>query len=87
MAIRKLTFVCSDMEIKNIYQHSKEEVAEYMNNKKRLQLAQIESESAASVIVKSVTDVWPEHIEIDIFDESGKKVNFSRNGGLHENGN
>lgn len=32
MAIRKLTFVCSDIEIKNIYQHSREDVADYMDN-------------------------------------------------------
>jgi ribonuclease E len=85
--IRLLALASQEPRARQIVMGVCEEVAEYMNNKKRLQLAQIESESAASVIVKSVTDVWPEHIEIDIFDESGKKVNFPRNGGLHENGN
>ncbi|MBQ9874547.1 MAG: Rne/Rng family ribonuclease [Thermoguttaceae bacterium] len=61
-----------------------EEIAEYMNNKKRLQLAQIEADSNVSVILRGVLNVWPEHIEIEVLDESGKKINFSKDGGLRD---
>jgi ribonuclease E len=78
--IRLLTLAGQEPRAKQIVVGVAEEVAEYMNNKKRGQLAQIESESNVSVILKSVSNVWPEHIEIELFDELGKKVNFKEGG-------
>ncbi len=80
--IRLLTLAGQEPRASQIVVGVAEEVAEYMNNKKRLQLAQIESESNVSVVLKNVTNVWPEHLEIEIFDESGRKVNFSKEGAL-----
>ena len=78
--IRLLTLAGQEPRARQIVVGVAEEVAEYMNNKKRGQLAQIESESGVSVILKSVSNVWPEHIEIELFDEQGKKVNFKEGG-------
>ncbi len=78
--IRLLTLAGQEPRAKQIFVGVSEEVAEYMNNKKRLQLARIESEADVSVILRSVSNVWPEHIEIEIFDESGKKVSFKEGG-------
>ena len=59
-----------------------EEVAEYMNNKKRNQIVQIETDANVSINVKTVPNVWPEYIGIDIMDAAGKKVDFSKEDSL-----
>lgn len=57
-----------------------EEVAEYLNNKKRLQLAKIEADNGVSITLKHVSNVWPEHVEVEVYDEQGKRLPFSTNG-------
>ncbi len=79
---RILTLASQEPNVSHILVGACEEVAEYMNNKKRLQLTQIETDAGVSVVVKSVPNVWPEHIEVDIFDPQGKKTNFYRPEGL-----
>ena len=83
--IRMLTLAGQEAKASQIVVGVADEVAEYLNNKKRLQLAQIETEANVSVVLRSVSDVWPEHLEIEIFDESGKKVPFTREGALGVN--
>ena len=61
-----------------------EEVAEYINNKKRTRLAHLEERLNVSIVIKGSPNFWPENIELEIFDDSGKKVNFSKDGGLHK---
>ncbi|MDO5553734.1 MAG: Rne/Rng family ribonuclease [Planctomycetia bacterium] len=51
-----------------------DEVAEYLNNKKRLQLAKIETDTGVSVVVKGDSEVWPEHFEFECFDDQGHSV-------------
>ena len=53
-----------------------EEVADYVNNRKRQQLAQIEEDADVSVVVKPTPNVWPESLVVDVFDENGKKLSF-----------
>ncbi|MBR4976620.1 MAG: ribonuclease E/G [Thermoguttaceae bacterium] len=83
--IRMLTLAGQEAKASQIVVGVADEVAEYFNNKTRLQLAQIETEANVSVVLRSVSDVWPEHLEIEIFDESGKKVPFTREGALGVN--
>lgn len=53
-----------------------EEVADFVNNRKRQQLAQIEGKGDVSVVVKPTPNVWPETLVVDVYDENGKKISF-----------
>jgi len=57
-----------------------EEVVEYLNNRKRLELANIEREGNTEIVVRGKDDLWPEHLEIECFDANGKPVPFLPNG-------
>ncbi|MDO4586425.1 MAG: Rne/Rng family ribonuclease [Planctomycetia bacterium] len=59
-----------------------EEVAEYLNNKKRLQLAKIETAGNVSIIIKGRSDVWPEHLEMECIDITNQVIPFSYSEGL-----
>ena len=59
-----------------------EEVAEYLNNRKRLQLVQIETDEHVSILIKSRPDLWPEYFELQCFDDEEHPVTFSPEGGL-----
>ncbi len=54
-----------------------EEVAEYLNNRKRHELTQIEEDGKAEITIRGKADVWPEYMEIECFDSHGNAVNFS----------
>ena len=81
--VRILTLASQEPRASQIVVGVAEEVAVFMNNRKRFQLAQIEKDSKASILLKTVPCAWPEHIEVEIFDESGKKIPFSKEGALH----
>ena len=63
-----------------------EEVASYVNNKKRQQLAKFEDECSASIVVRPAANVWPESLEVEIFDENNKRIPFTRGGENAGNG-
>lgn len=54
-----------------------DEVAEYLNNKKRVQLARLETDGSVSVVLKSTAEAWPEFVEIACYDSSGNNVPFN----------
>ncbi len=54
------------------------EVADYLNNKKRHELARLEDECNLTVQVLGVKGVPPEHLEIDCQDAEGREVKFSK---------
>lgn len=52
------------------------EVADYVNGEKREQIARLEEESGVAVEVKAIPNAWPETLEIEVFDDRGKKLPF-----------
>ncbi len=53
-----------------------DEVVEYLNNKKRMELATIEREGNVEIVIRAQPDVWPEHLELECSDVNGKHVPF-----------
>ncbi len=53
------------------------EVADYLNNKKRRELAQLEDEGDMSVQVLAAEGVGPEHLVVACRDAEGREVHFS----------
>jgi ribonuclease E len=54
-----------------------DEVATYLNNKKRREIARLEDEGRMAVQVLSREDVSPEHLVIECQDAQGREVKFS----------
>ncbi|MDR3234231.1 MAG: Rne/Rng family ribonuclease [Planctomycetaceae bacterium] len=51
-----------------------DEVVEYLNNKKRLELANMEREWNVEIVIRVQPDAWPEHLEIECFDANNRAV-------------
>ncbi|MDR2345270.1 MAG: Rne/Rng family ribonuclease [Planctomycetaceae bacterium] len=51
-----------------------DDVVEYLNNKKRIELATIEKENNVEILIRVQVDVWPEHFEMECFDIANKSV-------------
>ena len=75
---RTLILAASKDEIKTIRIMVVEEVAEHLNNKKRVELAKIEHDGNVEISIKGTTDIWPEHLAVECFDAMGQPVAFSR---------
>jgi len=54
-----------------------DDVVDFLNNKKRLELATIEREANVEIVIRSQPDAWPEHMEIECFDAANKPIPFS----------
>jgi ribonuclease E len=48
-----------------------ERVANYLNNRKRKDIAQVEEQATVVISILSRNDVKPEHLEFRFYDESG----------------
>ena len=75
--IRKLIMGSQLDKIAKISVTVEEEVASYLNNKKRRELAQLEERNDLTVIVLSREDVSPEYFVIQCEDADGKEIRFS----------
>jgi ribonuclease E len=54
-----------------------DDVVDYLNNKKRLELSTIERETSVEIVIRAQPDAWPEHMEIECFDSANKPMPFS----------
>ncbi|MDR0520483.1 MAG: Rne/Rng family ribonuclease [Planctomycetaceae bacterium] len=54
-----------------------DDVAEYLNNKKRSEIAAVEREGGVEIVIRPLPDAWPEHLEIECFDSANKPVVFT----------
>ncbi len=72
--IRKLITCAQSDRIARISVTVEEEVASYLNNRKRRNLTQLEDEHNLQVLVLSREDVSPEFLKIDCEDNSGRDV-------------
>ena len=76
---RSLVLVSQYPNISKIRVTLAEEVVEYLNNKKRLELAAIERDGNVSIVITGKDNLWPEHLEIECFDANGKPVTLQPN--------
>ena len=53
-----------------------DDVATYLNNKKRRELAKIEDDADISVQIYGREGVPPEHLAVECFDGSGRDLKF-----------
>lgn len=80
--VRVIVLASRNQDVARIAIVVAEEVAEYLNNKKRLQVAQLETDNDVSIIIKGGVGLWPEHFELACFDKQDHQITFSAEGGL-----
>ncbi len=76
---RALVLASQQPTISRIHVTLAEEVVEFLNNKKRMELATIERDGNTAIVIRGKDDLWPEHLEIECFDAQGKHVPFTAN--------
>ncbi len=74
---RKLLAVTSSNQISRVIVTVEEEVANYLNNKKRRDLVQLEAENNVEVQVVSKEGLSAEFMKIDCFDTNGREVRIA----------
>ena len=72
--IRKLIMCCQNEKIAKLSVTVEEEVASYLNNRKRRELMNLEDEHELQVLVLSREDVSPEYVKIECEDGSGRTI-------------
>jgi ribonuclease E len=72
--IRKIMARSADEQVAKITVTVEEDVATYLNNKKRRELAKIEDENRVQVLVLGGEGLAPEYLKIDSHDASGREV-------------
>ncbi len=75
--IRLLILASYHSQITRVVVKVADEAAEYLNNKKRRELARLEDEGEMGIQVVGVKGVAPEHLEIDCRDAEDRQVRFS----------
>lgn len=75
--VRKLIVYAQTPQVARITVTVEEEVANYLNNKKRRDLVQLEQENNVEVQVVSAEGLSPEYLKIDCVDASGREVRKS----------
>ena len=79
---RTLVLASQQPQIDKIRITVSEETAEYLNNRKRAELATIEQEGSVEIVIRGKPDLWPEHLEIACFDSQDRPVHFLPEGSL-----
>ena len=72
--IRKLIMAAQDTRVTKLSVTIEEEVASYINNRKRRELARIEDDYDVELLVVSREDVSPEYLRVACEDENGREV-------------
>src|SRR3954469_2770071 len=75
--VRKLIMCAHTSQVARITVTVEEEVASYINNKKRRDLVQLEQESNVEVQVVSGEGLSPEYLKIDCVDSNGREVRIA----------
>jgi ribonuclease E len=74
---RKLQLVTSSSQVARVVVTVEEEVANYLNNKKRRELVQLEQDNNVEVQVVSGEGLSPEYLKIDCQDANGREVRIA----------
>ncbi len=72
--IRQIMLAREETRIKRVVVHVNDQVAAYLNNRKRRELAKIEDEGSMVVQVLGSESAFPESVTVECFDERGKPV-------------
>lgn len=78
-AVRKLMMAVQGDRVAKVTVTVEEEVAAYINNRKRRELARLEDENEIEIIVTGREGISPEHLEIACEDEAGREVRVNGN--------
>ena len=74
---RALELVAQKTDIAKVRVTLADDVVDYLNNRKRMELATIEREGNVEIVIRSQPDAWPEHMEIECFDSGNKPLPFN----------
>jgi ribonuclease E len=74
---RALVLASQQPDIAKIKVALVDEVADYLTNKKRSEIAAIERDGNVEIVVRVQADAWPEHLEIECFDTGNHPIPFS----------
>jgi ribonuclease E len=74
--VRKLLLRSHLEQVHKITVTVEEEVANYLNNKKRRELAKIEDDNKVQILVLSGEGLSPEYLKMDCLDANGREVKF-----------
>ena len=75
--LRALMLASQEEGVSRITVTVAEEVAHYVNNRKRRELARLEDEAQVVVQVFSREGVAPEHLAIQCIDANGREIRFA----------
>ena len=75
---RKLVVPSQSPQVVRVAVTVEEEVASYLNNKKRRELVQLEQENNCEVQVVSGEGLSPEYLKIECFDVNGREVKVAQ---------
>jgi ribonuclease E len=74
--VRKLLLRTHLEQVSKVTVTVEEEVANYLNNKKRRELAKIEDDNSVQIQIVSGEGLSPEFLKLDCFDANGREVKF-----------
>jgi ribonuclease E len=74
--VRKLLARSHSNQVARIVVTVEEEVANYLNNKKRRDLVMLEQENSVEVQVVSGEGLSPEYLKLDCLDANGREIRF-----------
>jgi ribonuclease E len=75
--VRLLMLAGQHPDIANITVRVQDEVAAYLNNKKRREVSSLEDECHLSVQILGAEGLYPEHLEITCRDATGRELELS----------
>ncbi len=74
--IRMLMLASQQPHIARVTVRVNDEVASYLNNRKRKDLHQLEDEGKMTVQILGSEDLYPEHLELDCRDDKGQEISL-----------
>ncbi|MDA1051970.1 MAG: Rne/Rng family ribonuclease [Planctomycetota bacterium] len=74
--IRMLMLASQQPHIARVTVRVNDEVASYLNNRKRKDITQLEDEGGMSVQIHGSEDLYPEHLELDCRDDKGQEISL-----------
>ena len=74
--IRVIMLAAQQPKIAEVKVRVNEDVATFLNNQKRKELAELESEGDLEIKISGSENVYPEHLELDCTDKNGNRINL-----------
>ena len=74
--IRVIMLAAQQAKIAEVKVRVNEDVATFLNNQKRKELADLESEGDLEIKISGSENVYPEHLELDCTDRKGNRINL-----------